>query len=193
MDKFKKPTIPKSLVFCGPSGSGKTTLLSFLLEEYNVFELSVSHTTRTKREGEIEGRDYFFVSKEEFLEKLEQKFFFEHEIYNKNYYGTAFEQLKSTSKVKIFDVSVEGVEAFKDFREKMVFVAVTCKREDCVKRIQNRMGVKIDEREVEDRLKLFDNHIRFVETFKWDLMIENVDLDDSKQILIDFLKNNQYL
>jgi len=75
------------IVISGPSGAGKGTVCSALLEK-NDFWISVSATTRSPRDGEINGIDYFFISKDEFKEKIETKDFLEYaEVYG-NYYGT---------------------------------------------------------------------------------------------------------
>ena len=76
------------LVLVGPSASGKTQILKILMEKYGMKKL-VTYTTRPMRVNEVNGIDYHFVSKEEFLNKLENDFFFETIEYNNNFYGTS--------------------------------------------------------------------------------------------------------
>lgn len=76
------------VVLSGFSGAGKGTLVKELLKQYNNYSLSVSMTTRKPREGEVEGREYFFVSKNEFEQKIDQGEFLEYASYCGNYYGT---------------------------------------------------------------------------------------------------------
>lgn len=76
------------LILVGPSASGKTQILKILMEKYGMKKL-VTYTTRNIRVNEVDGIDYHFVSKEDFLSKKEQGFFFETIEYNNNYYGTA--------------------------------------------------------------------------------------------------------
>jgi guanylate kinase len=78
----------KVFVITGPSGVGKGTLISQLLERVPGLELSVSATTREPREGEIDGRDYHFLSAEEFDRRIEREDFLEFATYSGNRYGT---------------------------------------------------------------------------------------------------------
>jgi guanylate kinase len=81
------------LVITGPSGVGKGTLIRALLERFPGLELSVSATTRPPRPGEENGRDYWFLSPEEFEARLESEGFLEHAIYAGNRYGTLLSEL----------------------------------------------------------------------------------------------------
>jgi guanylate kinase len=99
------------LVLCAPSGTGKTTLTRRLLEEFHRFEFSVSYTTRQPREGEKHGKDYFFVSEDEFNEKREAGFFAEWAEVHGNYYGTPKEETLrklAAGKDILFDIDVQG-------------------------------------------------------------------------------------
>lgn len=89
---------------CGPSGCGKTTLINKFLEKYNNFELSISYTTRNKREGELDN-EYVFITKEEFLNLKDQDFFLETEEIFGNYYGT--KKIK-TNHNTIFNIGLKG-------------------------------------------------------------------------------------
>lgn len=76
-------------VVSAPSGAGKTSLVKALLARQSTLSVAVSHTTRAPREGEQDGVNYFFVSKEKFIEMLNQNAFLEHALVFQNYYGTA--------------------------------------------------------------------------------------------------------
>lgn len=79
----------RPLVISGCSGVGKGTLIKFLLEKYpEVFELSISYTTRRPRQGEVHGREYYFVTKEEFQKEIEKDVFAEYCEVHGNFYGT---------------------------------------------------------------------------------------------------------
>ena len=71
-----------------PSGAGKTSLVKALLDSVENLVVSVSHTTRTQRQGEVDGQDYYFVSEEEFLARIDAGEFLEHARVFDNYYGT---------------------------------------------------------------------------------------------------------
>jgi guanylate kinase len=116
------------IVISGFSGAGKGTLVKELLKKYDNYCLSVSATTRAPRQGEKEGREYFFLSREEFENKIEKDDFIEYASYLGNYYGTPKEYvLRHLNKGEnvILEIEIQGAakikEKFKDAL--MVFVA----------------------------------------------------------------------
>ncbi|MDR2050862.1 MAG: guanylate kinase [Deltaproteobacteria bacterium] len=105
-----------ALVICAPSGSGKTTLVRRITGHYPQIAFSVSYTTRPPRPGEIEGKDYFFVSGEHFDELAEKNFFAEWAKVHGNRYGTplaASRDILDSGKDLIFDVDVQGAAQLK--------------------------------------------------------------------------------
>lgn len=100
-------------IFSAPSGSGKTTILKQIFEKFpNLFGFSVSATNRPARDGEIDGRDYYFLSDNQMKEKITNGDFLEWEqVYEGRYYGTLKSELDriwSEGKVVVFDVDVKG-------------------------------------------------------------------------------------
>ena len=77
------------VVLSSPSGVGKTTLTKKIQQKYQSFKISVSHTTRTPRSNEVDGVDYYFVSKKKFDELIKKKSFYEYAQIFENYYGTS--------------------------------------------------------------------------------------------------------
>ncbi len=107
------------IVFTAPSGAGKTTIVRHLLEVFpDVLGFSTSATTRERRENEVEGEDYYFMTEETFKSKIDDGDFVEwEEVYQGSYYGTLYseiERLKAAGKVIIFDIDVHGAESIKD-------------------------------------------------------------------------------
>ena len=101
----------KLVVISAPSGSGKTTIAREMIRLQPSLRFSVSATTRQKRDGEQEGEDYYFLSKEEFLRRVEAGEFVEWEELFGNYYGTLKSELDRAirdSRHLIFDVDVNG-------------------------------------------------------------------------------------
>lgn len=102
----------KLIVFTAPSGAGKTTLVKHLLKNIKNLSFSVSATTRPCRQGEVDGVDYYFLTKEVFEAKLANGEFLEYqEVYDGNFYGTLIQEvnrLLEEGKHVIFDVDVEG-------------------------------------------------------------------------------------
>ena len=100
-------------IFCAPSGSGKSTMVNHLLTKHpNLFELSVSCTTRAPRGQEVHGREYYFISPEEFQQRIQNDEFIEYEqVYEGLYYGTLKQEIariEAAGKQVLFDVDVKG-------------------------------------------------------------------------------------
>lgn len=113
----------KVVIFSAPSGSGKTTIVRALLERYNQFEFSISATSRAPRGAERNGVDYYFLSAEEFAEKVAEEAFVEwEEVYAGTSYGTLkseVERIWSKGNIILFDVDVMGgINLKRIFREK---------------------------------------------------------------------------
>jgi len=99
------------LVLSGPSGAGKSTIISASSKDIGEYYFSISTTTRKPRVGEVHGRDYFFVSKEEFEADIKRGNFLEYAQVHGNYYGTALSPIKEAlakDKLVIFDIDVQG-------------------------------------------------------------------------------------
>lgn len=107
----------KILVIVAPSGTGKSTLIEQLQKDIPSLEWSVSYTTRPRRQGEIHGQDYFFITEKEFVTRKDNDEFVEWAKVHSNYYGTlkAFvDEGLQTGKHLLFDVDVQGCDSFKD-------------------------------------------------------------------------------
>ena len=105
------------IVISGFSGAGKGTLMKKLLENYDQYALSISMTTRLPREGEVDGREYFFRTREQFEDKIKQGGFIEHAQYCGNYYGTPkdyVEQQLESGKNVILEIEIQGAMKVKE-------------------------------------------------------------------------------
>ena len=94
------------IIFSGPSGVGKSTIINNLSNDFN-FYFSTSHTTRPQRESEIEGKDYYFISEDEFNSMISNDEFLEYERYGSYYYGTSKKELDRDD-IIILDLEVNG-------------------------------------------------------------------------------------
>ena len=102
---------PSLIVITAPSGAGKTTIIKRLLQKHHSFCFSISHTTRSIRCGEQEGREYYFIDKEKFEEKIKNNNFLEWAKVHNNYYGTSkqeIQRLQQQNKTVILDIDVQG-------------------------------------------------------------------------------------
>jgi guanylate kinase len=100
-------------IISAPSGAGKTSLVKKITAELPACRVSISHTTRKKRPGEIDGIDYFFVSIDEFQTMLKQQAFLEHAQVFDNYYGTskqAIENLLNEGRDVILEIDWQGAQ-----------------------------------------------------------------------------------
>lgn len=152
------PNLPPNklpVVISGPSGVGKGTLIKLLFERHpDTFAFSVSHTTRSPRNGEQNGVDYHFVTKEAFQALKEQNGFVESAQFGSNFYGTGkatIQEQSAKGKVVVLDIEMEGVKQIKasDLKARYVFIAPpseeelerrlrgrgTDKEEDIIKRL----------------------------------------------------------
>ncbi len=102
----------KLIVFTAPSGAGKTTLVKHLIQHNKDLQFSVSATTRTRRPNEVDGQDYYFIGREEFLRRRANNEFLEwQEVYDGNFYGTLLSEIQrifALNKSVLFDVDVKG-------------------------------------------------------------------------------------
>lgn len=106
--------ISKIFIISAPSGAGKTTLNRSLINKYkDVLELSISHTTRAKRLGEIHGKDYYFITQEEFENMITKNEMLEWAKVHGNFYGTNINELYrivNKNKIPILEIDVQGWE-----------------------------------------------------------------------------------
>ena len=105
------------VVVSGFSGAGKGTLMKELLKRYDNYALSISATTRAPREGETDGKEYFFVTKEQFEKMRDERKLIEYAQYVNNYYGTPkeyVEQKMAEGKDVILEIEIQGGDASAD-------------------------------------------------------------------------------
>ena len=102
----------KAILFSAPSGCGKTTIIRELMQYFDCFDFSISATSRQPREGEADGREYYFLSRDEFRRRAERDEFLEwEEVYQGTCYGTLkseIDRIWAAGKVIVFDVDVNG-------------------------------------------------------------------------------------
>ncbi|KRH92745.1 Guanylate kinase [Pseudoloma neurophilia] len=139
------------ILISGTSGSGKSTIIKWLLKNIKDISLSISHTTRLPRENELNGRDYHFISKGNFLKMIEGGKFYEWAEYDHNFYGTAFDELNKT-KIVILDVEREGSLKFKEFKTCKIFLKNT--KEVITERLLKRYNNDLEK--VKKRIKYFE-------------------------------------
>lgn len=107
------------LILSSPSGAGKTTISKKIQQKYQNFKISVSHTTRKPRTNEVEGVDYYFVSKNEFQEKIKKGEFYEYARIFDNFYGTSKDSVQALIKKEhdiLFDIDWQGTQQLSKYK-----------------------------------------------------------------------------
>ena len=166
------------IILSSPSGAGKTTLVK-LLSERKGFVTSISHTTRTPRSNEVNGKDYYFVSTDDFKKMIDGKEFLEYAKVFKNFYGTTkstiFEELKKGNNV-IFDIDWQGTHQIISQKLKnrlLTFFILPPSREELFKRLSNR-DMK-DKLIAEERMKQFDKDVLHWEDYDYVIINNNLE------------------
>lgn len=168
----------KLVVISGVSGAGKGTVINELLKLSNDLKLVVSCTTRPKRHYEVEGREYYFTTENDFLEKIKERYFLEWEkIHETIYFGTphsSIEEILINGKIPVLELDVSGAISIKNLypNAKLVFITVSS-LETAKERILKR--AKISEVELESRIRSMEKELSFLN--KYDLLVYN---DDGK-------------
>ena len=174
------------VVVSGPSGVGKGTLVKALKAKRKDVVESVSCTTRAPREGEVHGREYYFLSKEEFLSRVQADDFLEYDEHFGNFYGTPKSFVKEQLKEKsvILEIDVNGaLNAKKAFPESKLVMIVPPSEEELKKRLTGRGSET--EAEIENRLKRLEFELS--QKDKYDFVIVNDDLNKALKALEEIL------
>jgi len=170
------PTPGRMVVISGPSGSGKSTICRRLLEDPRVV-FSVSATTRKKRDGEVDGRDYHFLSREEFKRRVERGEFIEHAEVFGNMYGTLRAPMQSAlaeGKLYLLEIDVQGALQLKALGEPGLYVFVAPPDFEELRRRLVKRNTETPEM-LERRLHKAEDEYR--ERVKYDHIVVNGDLD----------------
>ena len=179
------------VILSGFAGSGKGTIIGELLDKYDDYALSVSATTRSPREGEVEGVHYFFKTREQFEEMIAKGELLEYAEYVGNYYGTPKEYVEkqlSMGKNVILEIETEGALKIKKDHPDAVLVFVM---PPSVEEIYNRLKGRATETEevIQRRMKKAAVEITVVEQYDF-LMINDV-ISESVEMFNSIVKSQQ--
>lgn len=181
----------KLIVFSAPSGSGKTTIVRHLLtkEDLNL-EFSISAATRDPRGEEVNGKDYYFMSIEEFKKHIKADDFVEwEEVYRDNFYGTLkseVERIWAKGKNVIFDIDVAGGLRIKSkFPQETLAVFV---KPPSVDELKRRLKERSTESDDKINMRIAKAHVELATAPQFDIVIKNYDLDIAKEEAYQLVK-----
>ena len=170
----------KFIVLAAPSGSGKTTLVNKLLTEVKLnLEFSISATSRKPRKGEINGKNYFFLSKDDFLKKIENNEFLEwEEVYKDTFYGTLISELEvSISKNIIFDIDViGGLNIKKKFPNQTLTIFI---KPPSISELKSRLKKRKSETDSSIKIRIEKAKYEMMSAKEFDCIVENDMLEKS--------------
>lgn len=170
----------KAIIFSAPSGAGKTTIVRHLLSTFSNLSFSVSATSRAKRDYEIDGKDYHFISVEAFKNKINENAFVEwEEVYPDHFYGTLkseIEKIWNEGKHVIFDVDViGGLNLKKYFGDKALAVFVQPPSLEALEeRLRSRKSES--EKKIQMRLAKAKNELQKASEFDFRLLNDNLEI-----------------
>lgn len=179
-------------VVSGFSGAGKGTLMKKLLESYDNYALSISATTRSPREGELDGREYFFKTKEEFESMIDDDALIEYAQYVDNYYGTpktyVEEQLEKGKDV-ILEIEIQGAGKVKTkFPDTVMLFVAPPSAVELKNRLEGR-GTETPEK-IKSRLRRANEEAESMEGY--DYIVINDDLDECVKVVHDIIQSEHY-
>lgn len=185
----------KLVIFSAPSGAGKTTIVQHLLTKIPDLEFSVSATTRKPRGDEEHNKDYYFISKEEFLHRIAKKQFVEfEEVYTGTFYGTLrteIDRIWQKGKTVIFDIDVEGgLHLKRKYGEQALAIFVQPPSLDVLKERLTARGTDSGEK-LKERFIKAEKELNYAPRF--DIILKNHDLQtackEAEKLVTDFLKS----
>jgi len=178
------------LIISAPSGAGKTTLCHHLLKQFPDMRESISYTTRTPRQGEVDGEDYFFVSRDQFQQMVEDDAFAEWAEVHGNLYGTALKTLQDARKNGIdmlLDIDCQGAMKLKEQFEGGCYIFIM---PPSMVELRRRLeGRSSDSQEVIDR-RIFRAAEEIKEARWYDYIIINDSLEKALQELASIVVSN---
>tara|TARA_B100000579_G_C22636004_1_gene759055 strand:+ start:302 stop:889 length:588 start_codon:yes stop_codon:yes gene_type:complete len=166
------------VVLSSPSGAGKTTISKKIQQKHQNFKISVSHTTRKPRPNEVDGVDYFFLTKEQFENKIKNNEFYEHAEIFGNYYGTSKKTVLNLLKNKndiLFDIDWQGskqLSQHKELKLTKIFILPPNKEE-----LRNRLIQRNQDKQdvVSERLESYENDLKHQKDYDFIVINDNLE------------------
>ena len=168
-------------IITGPSGVGKNTIINELSNHLD-FYFSVSHTTRPRRENEVNGKDYYFITDEEFENLIKSDQMIEYEQYGDFFYGTSKDELSNNASIIILDLEVNGATKLLEENNNFKGIFIDIDDEELIKRLKKRGH---DEAFIDERMRLAEYQRSFMD--KFDYQIKNKDINTTVNKILDII------
>tara|TARA_B100001109_G_scaffold32424_1_gene25485 strand:- start:773 stop:1306 length:534 start_codon:yes stop_codon:yes gene_type:complete len=168
-------------IITGPSGVGKNTIIEAMSTDLD-FYFSVSHTTRPQREGEVDGKDYHFISDKEFNTLIDQDLMIEHEQYGGYFYGTSKKEILKESNIILLDLEVNGATKLLSQNEEFIGIFIDIDDNELINRLKNRGH---DESFIEKRMQLANAQREKKSYYQYH--VDNVDINTSVNQILDII------
>jgi len=180
----------KLFVFAAPSGSGKTTIVKSVLEKNPGFVFSISATTRKKRDIETDGKDYYFLTDEEFKKKIENDEFAEWERFYDYYYGSPksfIDENISNGHSVLFDIDVKGALSIKSkYPDAILFFILPPSFEELKNRLIKRNTESNED--LKKRIERAEMEMSFASRKEFDYKVVNDDLEKAKKTVEEIIE-----
>jgi len=191
---YNKPIQGKLIIFSAPSGAGKTTIVQYLLKKISALEFSVSACSRSIRKDETHGVDYYFLTVDEFKQKIKNDEFVEwEEVYKDNFYGTLkveIERIWNKGKHIIFDMDVNGgLNLKKQFGDKALAIFVM---PPSIEHLEKRLKSRETEtpESIARRIGKAENELKTAHQFDKIVLNDTLEhaFEEAEKIVREFLK-----
>ena len=183
----------KLFIFSAPSGAGKSTIVQHLMKQGLGLEFSISATSREPREGEVDGREYHFISPEKFRKMIKEDAFIEwEEVYPDQFYGTLYSEVENIwkrGKHAIFDIDVVGGQNLKkEFGERACAIFIQAPSREV---LEQRLRARATDDEASLQLRLGKSMLEMEHATRFDHILINDSLEkalaEAEKIVTDFL------
>ena len=186
------------IIISSPSGAGKTTICKKILQNDNCIKISISDTTRTPRDNEIDGKDYNFVSEDHFKKKIANKEYAEYARVFGNLYGSLHKDVKNLINDGfdvLFDIDWQGAKQLKnsEYKNILSFFIMPPSKKDIYERLQARSVLSGDNEEsIKKRMLFYETEISHKEEYDHVILNDNID-KCIREIQLLIIKNRKKL